>query len=103
MEIKAKKGKDGYTLSLSGELTIYTAEDAFIKLFAKPAWFDSNLTINLTNVIELDTAGVQLLFMLIKEVGSSGQVNIEGVSDAVESVLSLLRLQSLCHSEVVSL
>jgi len=103
MDVKAKKRKDGYVLTLSGELTIYTAEAAFTQIFAKPAWFESNVTINMHQVVELDTAGVQLLFMLIREVGPEGKVTFEQVSESVESVLSLLRLQSICHGESVSL
>ena len=94
MDIKAKKNGDSYLLSFAGEMTIYTAKGDFSKLFSKPVWLDSNITIDLSDVVEMDTSGAQLLLILVKEMAENGVVTVNKVSDAADSVITLLNLKS---------
>ena len=91
---KAKKNGDSYLLSFAGEMTIYTAKGDFSKLFSKPVWLDSNITIDLSDVVEMDTSGAQLLLILVREMAEGGVVTVNKVSDAAESVITLLNLKS---------
>ena len=60
------------SLSIDGELTIYTAaaEKQRLQAFLESG---EELELNLANVSEMDTAGLQVLMLLKKEAGRRGK------------------------------
>jgi len=61
-----------HTLAIDGELTIFTAarQKMYMPAFPKPA---DKLEINLANVTEIDTAGLQLLNLIKREAAQTGK------------------------------
>jgi anti-anti-sigma factor len=80
------------TLTLDGELTIFTATERKPQLLAFLNSGDA-LEINLANVAEIDTAGLQLLVLLKREAARAGK----NLSFAMHSkvVLEMLELTNL--------
>lgn len=82
-------------LTLSGELTVECAREMQTVLFAALAKAPK-LEVDLLNVTKLDTAGVQLMLVLVREARARGkQLVWLGYSLAVEEVLELLDLGDL--------
>ncbi|HSC80289.1 MAG TPA: STAS domain-containing protein [Chitinolyticbacter sp.] len=85
---------EGAQFRLDGELTIFHAaslKDALIAALGEGS--DSPLTIDLSGVDELDTAGVQLLLLAKREAARHRRaLAYSGHSPAVISVLELLDL-----------
>lgn len=83
------------SLSLSGEMTIYTAGEIREALIACLA-ANSALDVELSGVSELDSAGVQLLLMLHQEAARAGKpLRWRGHSHVVRQVLTRLNLGSV--------
>jgi anti-sigma B factor antagonist len=81
-------------LKLSGELTIYEASETWrelqIRLKEHP-----NLALDLAELTQLDTAGVQVLYQLKQQAKAQGQdLPIQRHSAAVLEVFSVLNLAS---------
>jgi anti-sigma B factor antagonist len=80
---------------IDGELTIYRAAELCDALKAVMAGVPDGdeLAVDLSDVTEMDSAGVQLLMAAKKTARASGRdVRITGRSPAVEEVLETLRL-----------
>lgn len=91
MNISRRTTAKQTTLKLTGDLTIYQAAEAKASLLAPDAGLDRKVVLNLEQVEELDTAGVQLLMMLQRLVGQhGGELHTSGVSESAEQVLSAL-------------
>jgi len=89
------------TLTIEGELTVFTAAEQKTSLLAFLNTGDE-LEINLANVGEIDTAGLQLLILIKREAAQSGKtLRFVMHSKAVLDVLELTRLTSAFGDQVV--
>ena len=64
MNISRRTTAKQTTIKLTGDLTIYQAAEAKASLLVPDTGLDRKVVLNLEQVEELDTAGVQLLMML---------------------------------------
>ena len=88
-------------LSLEGELTIYTAADLKGRLLEALA-VASPLEIDLSQVREIDSAGLQLLMLAKREAAASGTpLSLSGHSHAVLECLDLCNLTAVFGDQVV--
>lgn len=79
-------------LSLTDNLTIYQAEALKAQLLQALA-AASELELDLSQVGDMDTAGLQLLIMLKREAQQQGkQLSLQGHSPAVRSVIDFCNL-----------
>lgn len=78
-------------IAVSGEMTIYSAAELKSRLLAAVAGSQS-VECDLTEVSEFDSAGVQLLALLQRQVGAGSSVSIIGASETVRELLDLYRL-----------
>jgi anti-anti-sigma regulatory factor len=77
----------------SGELTIYQAEASKASLVAALA-AGGDLELDLREVTELDTAGLQLLILLRDTVAQRDSgLHVTGISDAAAAVLALAGIE----------
>lgn len=85
---------------LTGELTIATVADQWTVLAADLA-AGTDLEIDLSGVVELDTAGLQLLLMAVREADRSGaRVVLTGAGEPVRAVLAIAHLETLVTDTV---
>jgi anti-sigma B factor antagonist len=91
-------------LHLSGELTIQTVAEQktlFTAFLDAPDADRTDVDLDLSDITELDTAGVQLLLMLKREVDlRGGRLHLTSPSRAVVDVLAIAHLND--HLEPVS-
>lgn len=94
MSVLMERNDQVCTLRIDGEMTIYTAAEQRTALFA--AWGDcAELELDLAAVGEIDSAGLQILLMLKREVEAAGRVlRLSNHSQAVFEVLELLDMQA---------
>ena len=78
-------------IAVSGEMTIYSAAELKSRLLAAVAGSQA-VECDLTEVSDFDSAGVQLLALLQRQVGAGGSVSITGASETVRELLDLYRL-----------
>jgi anti-anti-sigma factor len=79
-------------LAISGDLTVQVAADWKVQLVAALE-AATTLRIDLSEVIEMDTAGLQLLLMIHREAEAAGKpLELTGHSRAVLDVLALAHL-----------
>ncbi len=91
MELQIKTSGDNYSLSVMGDLTIYQVSLVKEELQSKLADLTQSVELNLAGIEEIDTAGVQLLMMLKRNVEQGGgEVTLSSISESVEQVLSAL-------------
>lgn len=94
------KGGDELTrLTVTGELTVGTATDQAGVLLSRLAELESptegrELMFDLTEVPELDTAGLQILLLLRREARARGWRTTMSASEPVDTVLALAGLTS---------
>lgn len=91
----AAESQNGLTrMAVQGEMTIYTAAElaaAWRPWLANPQSWE----LDLTQVPEMDGAGLQLLLLAQRELCSAGvALTLIALSPAVEQVLTLCRLAS---------
>jgi anti-sigma B factor antagonist len=84
-------------LSLSGPLTIY--EVAEVQALLKPLITPESLTIDLQDVNEIDTAGLQLLLALHKWLGE--HLHLIRHSQAVIELIDLFQLAAFFGDDIV--
>lgn len=93
MDVTRKHSKNTTTLRLSGECTIYHAAAARCALLDDHKGFDKTVQLNLEQVSELDTAGVQLLLMLQREIGAAGgKLMLQASNETVDQIVGILHL-----------
>ncbi len=89
MQITGRKVRDGCRLTLSGELTIYTAatlKERLVRELEEPG----PIEIDLGKVSELDTAGFQVLYGLRRMCARIGkELRISAPSQTVREVFEL--------------
>lgn len=89
------------TLTIEGELTIFTAAEQKANLIGFLMTGDE-LEINLANVTEIDTAGLQLLILIKREAAQSGKaLSFAMHSDAVLEILEMANLTGVFGDQVV--
>lgn len=89
------------TLTIDDELTIFTAADQKRNLLNFLGTGD-DLEINLSQVAEMDTAGLQLLILSKREAGLAGkQLRFVMHSKAVLDILELANLTTAFGDQVV--
>lgn len=88
------QSQDGVvTVLLSGELSIYSASPLFSE-HVRDLDFSSSLLIDLSGVEEMDTAGMQILLMLLARADKVGKgCEVLSTSPAVDRYLDLFNLQ----------
>lgn len=95
MIINRKNNKSGTVLSLEGELTIYTVSHAKQTLLEDHEDFISPVAIELHNLSEIDTAGLQLLLFVQKQLSRLGKkLHVTKSNEHVDALL--------IHLDVVS-
>lgn len=93
MNITQKNSKSGSTIVLEGELTIYTVASAKAILFADYENIIDPLALDVKNVTEIDTAGIQLLLFAKKVMNNSNKrIYIKNSNTHVDSVLEGLAI-----------
>lgn len=89
MQITGRKVRDGCRLTLSGELTIYTAatlKERLVRELGEPG----PMEVDLGKVSELDTAGFQVLYGLRRACARIGKdLKISSSSQTVREVFEL--------------
>lgn len=86
--------EDGrHTAKIAGEATIYNAAELKARLVS--TLIDSKeMKLDLTEVIEIDTAGLQILLMLQREAKETGRaLQVGGISAPVREMLRLYGLE----------
>ena len=93
MDVTRKQNKSGLSLRISGEATIYEAANLHAQLLNDNAGFNKTVQLNLEQVSELDTAGVQLLLMLQREISQlGGTLKLQASNEYVDQVLNVFHL-----------
>lgn len=88
-------------LRLEGELTIYTAMDTKQRLL-EPLASCQQLEVDLSQVSEIDSAGVQLMLLAKREASALGKdLRFVGHSTIVADVLELYRLTGYFGDPIV--
>lgn len=95
MAITITPAADRAQICIDGEFNIYTAADSrqiLVDALAEHAAFE----LNLSEVEEIDTSGVQLLLLLQREAKAHNKaLTIAGISPAIQEVITLLNLTEL--------
>lgn len=89
------------TLDIQGELTVFTAAERKTQLLAFLKSSDE-LEINLADVSEIDTAGLQLLILIKREAAQANKtLSFVMHSQAVLEILELTNLTSAFKDQVI--
>jgi len=93
-EIKITQKRNNSTeITISGELTIYCAKE-FYQQYLQAIKLKALTILNLSGIDEIDTAGVQLLIMLFKEIDNQqSQCQINTISTALQEYSNIFRLE----------
>jgi anti-anti-sigma factor len=95
MNVIRKNNKSGTALSLDGELTIYTVSQAKQALLEDHENFSSSVAIDLNGVSEIDTAGLQLLLFVQKQLSSLGKkLHVVKSNEQVDALFAHLDVTS---------
>jgi anti-sigma B factor antagonist len=78
-------------IAVSGEITIYSAVELKSKLLEAVAGSEV-VECDLADISDFDSAGVQLLEMLRRQVDTAGSMRVTGASEPVRELLDLYRL-----------
>jgi len=92
-----QKRNNSTEITFSGELTIFCAMEIYQEhlqtIILKP-----KVIIKLSSVSEIDTAGIQILLILFKEITKqNGEYEISSINDVVNDFVKLFNLES-CFS-----
>lgn len=91
MNISCKNTKSGTLLSVEGDLTIYTVAQAKHALFDDYDTFVSPIALDLENLSEIDTAGLQLLLFMQKNLSNDNKkLHIAKSNEHVDAILKTL-------------
>jgi anti-sigma B factor antagonist len=90
-QIKSRSG----TITLAGDMTVYVAAELKTALLAEFA--AGHTALDLSQVQEIDTAGLQLLLLLNREL--QGALKIRACSPGVRATLELTHLGRLITAE----
>ena len=102
MDISRTSSTRQTRISLAGECTIYHAAEMKPLLLDDDSGLDRDVLLNLESVSALDSAGVQILLMLRKQIANAGgRLKIIAGNDTVAQVFATLRLPSPFNPEEV--
>jgi len=99
-----QKRNNSTEIVISGELTIYCAMDTY-QQYIQNITLKDLVTIKLSGVNEIDTAGMQLLILLIKEINQrKASYKIASSSNSIDEYATLFNLQHyfVDHEESIS-
>lgn len=100
MNESARSSRD---ITVSGELTIYTASEWRDRLIGEMAGND-DLRLQLAEVAEIDSAGLQLLLAAKRQASGEGrQLELANPSTAVRGLFDLLRLDAQLTTDALHL
>jgi anti-sigma B factor antagonist len=95
MKIERKKNKDTSTFTLEGELTIYNVTQAKQEIFSDHEKLPEKIAVDLHQVTEIDTAGVQLLLFAKHFFAKANKsLFISKSNESVDAVLNVLNVNS---------
>lgn len=95
MNITRKNTKSGTSLSVEGELTIYSVSQAKQDLLQDYSSFSDEVALDLHKVSELDTAGIQLLLFLQQFLrGLNKKLHLVKSNEQVDETLAVLDVAS---------
>ncbi len=95
MNIERKKNKDTTTLIFSGDLTIYQVSQIKQDFLSEPEKMTAKVALDLHQVTEIDTAGVQLLLFAKKLFSDlNKELFISKNNESVDMVLTALGVNS---------
>lgn len=101
MKKTAKNAGDPCHLRLEGEMTIFTAREIKERLLA-PLPNCQQINVDLSQISEIDSAGLQLMILAKREAGAMGKdICFVAHSPAVVDVLELCRLTGYFGDPVV--
>lgn len=90
----------GSRMRILGEMTVYNAAALHAQVQTALAERAALETLDLSEVTEFDTAGLQILLATRRWASAAGRtLRMENPSPAVSSVLDLLRLNSMTESD----
>jgi anti-sigma B factor antagonist len=82
-------------IHVDGEMTVYTCSDLKARLLAELADHTDATELDLSGVVEIDTAGLQLLMIARRYAGEGGrELRVANPSRPVADVLELCRLNA---------
>jgi len=94
MAIKMVTDAEKSMLSIDGELTIYTASE-YKKYLVEHFTSEHTLEVDLKDIEEIDTCGLQLLAAMCKQLSDNGnEINIVATSDIAKEALETSRLMT---------
>jgi len=89
-----QKRNNSTEIALSGELTIFCAMDLYQEHIQKIK-FKSKVIFKLSSVSEIDTAGMQIILILFKEIKKqSGEYEVSSISDVISDYVKLFNLEN---------
>lgn len=99
-KIKVTQKRNNSTeITISGELNIYSAMDVYQEHF-QSITFKEKVIFKLSGISEIDTAGIQILLMLFKEVGKqNAQYLVHSSSDTICEYSKLFNIQHYFQPE----
>lgn len=87
MGIKVEKKDDRPCLYVDGDLTIYTVLE-YKKALLKKRFFNKDIDVDLSEVEEIDSSGIQLLASINKQIVDNGcEMKITKVNELVSEAL----------------
>ncbi|KAF1045669.1 MAG: hypothetical protein GAK35_01278 [Herbaspirillum frisingense] len=96
MPLKHTAHDGNLLLIFDGGLTIFQAAERKPELLHALSLVERSVSLDLSGVDEIDTAGIQLLLLLKRETARRGQsLEVTGYSPAVLSAFDLLQLHDL--------
>jgi anti-anti-sigma factor len=85
-------------LTISGDITIYQMMDASHLLLDSDEGLDRQVLLDLQQIEELDTAGLQLLLMMKRHVEDcGGSMQVVSLSESVANVVDVLRCREMLN------
>jgi len=85
---------------VDGEMTVYTCSDLKVRLLEQLAEATDATKLDLSGVVEIDTAGLQLLLMARRYADDAGRkLRVSNPSRPVSDVLELCRLNARLTAE----
>lgn len=100
MNITRKNSKSGTVLNIEGDLTIYTVTQAKQTLLNEYENFTSPISLDLKSVSEIDTAGLQLLLFLHKQLSDlDKKLHVAESNEHVDALLKQLDATSYFNLE----
>lgn len=99
MGVKVEADENRYLIHFDGELTIYTVAEYRQAILEACEW-DRNIEVYLSEVGEIDTAGLQLLASLHRQVMSGGnKLECIDASEVTKEAFELSRFSDLVNCE----